>query len=209
MRKIRSIYIDSSIEFGHILKKYLEKDVSIHVKLTNDLNDSLDKLTDIEQIILLIKLHKPGKAKIENINMLRKNFPNLLCLLLIPENDGEPMFEVLNLGVNGLVFENSALCVIKDSIQQVLNGGMPITSDLTRQMYISWQKKSSPDGLCLQQLSGREQEIIGQLSKGYLYKEIADHLNISILTVKNHLKKIYRKLSVSNRSEAIVKFLGK
>lgn len=210
MQKTIKIYIDSNIKIADKLKVYLEKDSKLNINIISTNKDTwhLEKNENNQKFLLILSC-KNEQESIDYFKRLRHNVPNLLCLLLIHENTKNYMFDALNSGINGITFENSELCVICDNVDQVLKGGMPLSSQLTKFIYENWLEKTELNAQCLQKITLREKEILILLAKGNLYKEIATHLNISTLTVKNHLKNIYRKIGVSNRSEAIVRFLGK
>lgn len=210
MQTSKNIYIDASIKNSEKLKRYLEKNSTFNIKIiSNNLNFWLSDQPDIDKKTLLIISYNHENNYIDYINLAKQFIPNLLCLMLINKKKGKYLFDLLESGVNGMAFENSPLCVISDCIDQVLNGGMPITSHLTKIIFENWMEKNMINSIFLQKLTMREKEVMTVLAKGYLYKEIAYQLKISMLTVKNHLKSIYRKIGVSNRSEAIVRFLGK
>ena len=210
MQKSIRIYIDSNIKVADKLKIYLEHDSNLNISITNMNKDTwfLERIENHQKVLLILSC-KNEQESIDYIKRLRRSIPNLLCLLLIHENSRNYLFDALNSGINGITFENSALCVICDNIDQVLKGGMPLSSQLTKYIYESWLEKTMLNEQCLNKITKREKEIMVLLAKGNLYKEIATNLRISTLTVKNHLKNIYRKIGVTNRSEAIVRFLGK
>ncbi|MDB6029497.1 MAG: DNA-binding response regulator, partial [Verrucomicrobiales bacterium] len=92
-------------------------------------------------------------------------------------------------------------------LRDVQNGGSPMTSSIARKVVVHFQKqKRSNDDA--KKLSDRECEIVTLLAKGYQYKEIAEQLSISPLTVRSHLRRIYEKLHVRTRTEAVMKFFG-
>jgi DNA-binding NarL/FixJ family response regulator len=210
MQKSIKIYIDSNIKSADKLKNYLAQDSSFIIAITNTFKDTwfLEKNESYRKVMIILSCMNEQES-IDYIKKLRRYVPKLLCLLLIHENSRNSMYDALNSGINGITFESSALCVISDNVYQVLGGGMPLSSQLTKYIYECLLEKTMLNTQCINQITVREKEIMILLSKGQLYKEIATHLNISALTVKNHLKNIYRKIGVSNRSEAIVRFLGK
>jgi DNA-binding NarL/FixJ family response regulator len=95
-----------------------------------------------------------------------------------------------------------------EAIQEVYNGGSPMSSEIARIVVESFQRpvnNSNPAS----GLTSREEEILSLLAKGYLYKEIADKANISIDTVRSHIRHIYEKLQVKTRTEAVLKYLNR
>jgi NarL family two-component system response regulator LiaR len=205
-----NIYIDGSIDYSEKLKAHLDKDNSLNVQVINVTKETrFPEPLDYTHILLLIKTYSHGQESIDYLQKLRKDNPGLKFMLLTTDNENGVVFDVLKLGVNGIVLKDSAICVIVDGIYQVLNGGMPVSAQMTKNLYSMLEEQSERLPQCIYQLTAREKEILEILARGFLYKEIANQLKISMLTVKNHLKNIYRKLEVSNRSEAILKFIGK
>jgi len=123
------------------------------------------------------------------------------------END-EKVFEALKAGASGYLLKNTGLLHLVEALKELHNGGSPMSANIARKL-VSVFRDSAKDVGELESLSNRENEILKLLSKGLLYKEIADQLGISTNTVRQHIHKIYEKLHVQNRTEAINKALGK
>ena len=96
---------------------------------------------------------------------------------------------------------------ILEAIADVYRGGSPMSSHIARKIVDYFQKKGQTSEE-MNALSDRELQVLTHLAKGYRYKEIADLLSISVLTVRSHLQRIYEKLHVRSRTEAVVKFLA-
>jgi DNA-binding NarL/FixJ family response regulator len=128
-------------------------------------------------------------------------------MFTVYEND-EKVFEALKAGASGYLLKNTGLVHMIESLKELYEGGSPMSSNIARKLvtvFREQQKESTP----VQVLSNRENEILQLLAKGLLYKEIADTLAISTGTVRQHIHKIYEKLHVQNRTEAINKAFGK
>ena len=95
-----------------------------------------------------------------------------------------------------------------EALQELHNGGSPMSANIARKLVTVFREKENSE-IPVEALSKRETEILQLLSKGLLYKEIADKLSISVSTVRQHIHKIYEKLHVQNRTEAINKVFGK
>ena len=125
--------------------------------------------------------------------------------------EDEKIFEALSAGANGYVLKKTAPDKLLDAIKELYEGGAPMSSQIARKVVTTFQNKSTSASQVdsLGALSKREKEILEMLSKGLLYKEIADQLFISPQTVRKHVYHIYEKLHVGNRIEAVNKFFGR
>jgi DNA-binding NarL/FixJ family response regulator len=124
--------------------------------------------------------------------------------------DSDLIFDALKAGASGYMLKNTAPQKILDAIIELYNGGSPMSPIIARKVIASFNKPILYiDQTVNQLLSRREQEVLELLSKGFLYKEIADQLFISLSTVKRHLNHIYVKLHVQNKTEAVNKLYGR
>jgi DNA-binding NarL/FixJ family response regulator len=121
--------------------------------------------------------------------------------------DVELIFRSLQAGATGYLLKRSVPEELVDAIRDLHAGGAPMTSLIARKVVESFTPK--PASPATAQLTPREREIVEALAQGHAYKEIADRLSIGISTVRTHLQRIYEKLQVNNRTEAVVKFLGR
>jgi DNA-binding NarL/FixJ family response regulator len=122
------------------------------------------------------------------------------------END-DKVFEALKAGASGYLLKKTPPATIIESLKDLYNGGSPMSSNIARKLVSAYHTKETDSHSLL--LSPRENEILELLAKGLLYKEIGDKLNIVTGTVRQHIHKIYEKLHVQNRTEAINKVKGK
>jgi DNA-binding NarL/FixJ family response regulator len=127
-------------------------------------------------------------------------------MFTVYEND-EKVFEALKAGASGYLLKNTGLLQITESLKELYNGGSPMSSNIARKLVTIFREQ--PEAEPVETLSKRENEVLQLLSKGLLYKEIADQLTISTGTVRQHIHRIYEKLHVQNRTEAINKAFGK
>jgi DNA-binding NarL/FixJ family response regulator len=123
--------------------------------------------------------------------------------------DSDRIFKALEAGANGYLLKKSSAPQILEAVREIYNGGAPMSSEIARRVVQSFNARNSNQNQEIQTLSPREMEIVKQLEKGFLYKEIASTLNISVETVRRHVHNIYEKLHVSNRTEALNKLAGK
>ena len=116
------------------------------------------------------------------------------------------IFESLKAGASGYLLKKTAPSKILDAIVEVYNGGSPMSSQIARKVIGSFQKDSIDETNIL---TPKEKEILKQLAKGLRYKEIADEMKVSIETVRSHARRIYEKLQVQSRTEALNKVYGR
>ena len=122
--------------------------------------------------------------------------------------DSEQVFDALTAGASGYLLKKTPKEKILEALQELHEGGSPMSSHIARKVVNYFQKKQEASDTAAQ-LSPREKEVLELLAKGFLYKEIADKLNITAGTVGQHIHNIYEKLHVENRTEAVNKFFGR
>lgn len=156
--------------------------------------------------VVLLDINLPGMNGIECMRLLKSGIPAAQFIMLTAYQDDERIFESLAIGASGYLLKRSPPVAILEAVTEVHGGGSPMSSYIARRVVQSFSAKpSTPAGTA--SLSPREVEVLTLLSRGFLYKEISDELKISIDTVRTHLRRIYEKLQVHTRTEAVVKYL--
>ena len=158
--------------------------------------------------VVLMDINLPEISGIECVSKLKAIRPALQILMLTVYMENDKIFQSLVAGASGYLIKQTPPAQILEAIAEVHRGGSPMSSHIARKVVQFVQQQGATAG-DTGTLSKREHEILRHLAKGYQYKEIADMLGISVLTVRNHLRNIYDKLHVRSRTEAVVKFLGK
>jgi DNA-binding NarL/FixJ family response regulator len=158
--------------------------------------------------VVLMDVNLPDVSGIECVARLKAKLPNVQVLMLTAYEDSKLIFDSLRAGAAGYLLKNMAPSEIVQAVEQVHAGGSPMSMAIARKVVSHFQQITQPSSE-VDRLSKREQEILGLLAKGYLYKEIADQLGITPGTVRVHLHTIYEKLHVQSRTQAVVKFLGR
>jgi DNA-binding NarL/FixJ family response regulator len=159
----------------------------------------------VDIVIVEIELH--GSNSVEIINKINILACRTRCLVLTMRDDDETVFSALSAGASGYILKDAGLKKTAEALDEVVNGGAPM-SPLISLKLLNYFKRLSKKEMGHGLLSYREKEILQQVSRGLLYKEIAALLGIQRETVKKHLSKIYEKLNVQNKIEAINKFFG-
>lgn len=157
--------------------------------------------------IVLMDINLPGIDGIECTQRLKIKMSGLLIVMLTVYEDANKIFHSLQAGAVGYLLKLAQPAEIISALIDVSKGGSPMSAQIARKVVQSfhWEPKQNKNGD--HSLTPREEQILDLLSKGYLYKEIASELIISPDTVHNHLRKIYEKLQVHSRTEAVVKYL--
>jgi DNA-binding NarL/FixJ family response regulator len=156
--------------------------------------------------VVLMDINLPGISGIEAVKQLKDKCPATQFIMSTVYEDDENIFESLKAGASGYLLKKTAPTRILDAITEVYNGGSPMSTQIARKVIASFQRKGSIDEVDI--LTPKEKEILKALSKGLRYKEIADEMNIGMETVRSHARKIYEKLQVQSRTEALNKVFG-
>jgi DNA-binding NarL/FixJ family response regulator len=156
--------------------------------------------------VVLMDINLPGINGIEAVRKLKGQCPNTQFIMSTVYEDDENIFKSLKAGASGYLLKKTAPSKILESITEVYHGGSPMNSQIARRVIASFQHKNSIDESEL--LTQREKETLKLLAKGLRYKEIAIELNIGMETVRSHARRIYEKLQVQSRTEAINKIMG-
>ncbi|NMH28932.1 response regulator transcription factor [Flavobacterium silvaticum] len=172
-----------------------------------DGESALDQIPIIQPEVVITDINLPGKSGVYCVGKLKPEFPSIQFMMFTIYEDNEQVFEALKAGASGYILKNTAPNKIADAVCELFEGGSPMSPTIARKVLGSFN--AVPNSNLGNILSPREQEVLELLSKGFLYKEIADRLFISLSTVKRHLNHIYTKLQVQNKTEAVNKLYGK
>jgi len=156
--------------------------------------------------VVLMDINLPGMNGVECVRRLKQLAPDSQVIMLTVYEDTENIFNALAAGASGYLLKRTPRGEVLDAILEVHRGGSPMTTHIARKVVQSFQQ-SAASSQPTENLSPREQEVLDCLSKGFLYKEIADKLGISYETVHTYIRRIYEKLQVRTRTEAVAKFL--
>jgi DNA-binding NarL/FixJ family response regulator len=166
--------------------------------------------------VVLMDINMGGMNGIECVEKLKDQCPNMQVLMLTVYEDTEKIFRALAAGANGYLLKRSSPETLLAAIQEVHSGGSPMTSSIARKVVASFQKhksiaasteESAEAGKKSVALSPREAAVLDGLAKGWTYKQLASELNISTDTIRTYIRRIYEKLHVQSRIEAVVKYL--
>jgi len=166
--------------------------------------EALQKIPGENPDVVLMDINLPAMSGIQCVARLKGLRPNLQVLMLTTYDDGDVIFDSLRAGANGYLLKNMPQEELVQAVQQVHAGGAPMSLQIARKVINHFHQTKKTTGE-LAQLTDRELEILRLLAKGYMYKEIAEHLAISMSTVRTHVSSVYEKLHVHSRTEAAMK----
>jgi len=170
--------------------------------------EAFEHLPEIKPDIVIMDINLPGMNGIECIRQVKGKSPGTQFMMFTVYENDDKVFEALKAGASGYLLKNTGLLHIAESVKELHEGGSPMSANIARKM-VNLFRDNDKKNPFLDLLSNREKEILQLLAKGLLYKEIAEQLGITTGTVRIHIHKIYEKLHVQNRTEAINKAFGK
>ena len=170
--------------------------------------EAFEHLPEIRPDIVIMDINLPGMNGIECIRRVKDKSPGTQFMMFTVYENDDKVFEALKAGASGYLLKNTGLLHIAESVKELHEGGSPMSANIARKM-VNLFRDNDKKNPFLDLLSNREKEILQLLAKGLLYKEIAEQLGITTGTVRIHIHKIYEKLHVQNRTEAINKAFGK
>lgn len=171
-----------------------------------DAEAALEGLPKDRPEVVLMDINLPGMNGVECVRRLKPVAPQTLVVMLTVYEDTENIFNALAAGAAGYLLKRTKSAELLEAIREVHRGGSPMTTHIARKVTQSFQR-GGPSTQPTENLSEREQEVLDCLSQGFLYKEIAEKLGISYETVHTYIRRIYEKLQVRTRTEAVAKFL--
>lgn len=176
------------------------------VSLFVDAESALEGLLRDRPDVVLMDINLPQLSGVECVRRLRPVLTQTQFLMLTVYEDADHIFAALAAGATGYLLKSTRRADLLIAIQQIVAGGSPMSSGIARKVVQSFAKPDSPRSE-LEGLSPREQSVLSLLAQGLLYKEIADTLLISVPTVNTYIRRIYEKLHVRSRSQAIATYL--
>jgi DNA-binding NarL/FixJ family response regulator len=169
--------------------------------------DALQGIPKVRPDVALMDINLPGMNGVECVRRLKPLLPQTQIIMLTVYQNTEHIFNALAAGATGYLLKQTPPAELMAAIENVYGGGSPMSSHIARKIVQSFQQMpAGADGA--DSLSPREAQVLDLLTKGYLYKEIADTMQVTYATVHTHIRHIYEKLHVHSRTEAVAKHLG-
>lgn len=156
--------------------------------------------------VVLMDIHLPKLSGIECVRQVKTKWPDLVIVMLTVSDSADDVFPALAAGASGYLLKRTPPAKLLEAIEEVHQQGSPMSPPIARMVV---QTFSQRDTGATEPLTEREETVLRQLAKGWRYKEIASDLGVGVETVHTHIRHIYRKLHVTSRTEAVVKYLGR
>lgn len=168
--------------------------------------DALKEIPPLKPDIVLMDIFLPRMSGIECTVRLKEVIPDSRVLILTASDDEEMVFPALEAGADGYLLKHSTPDELHQALLDVLQGGVPMTSGIARRVAGFFRRRGKARDEMVR-LSQRETEVLDLLAKGFVNKEIADRLSLSVETIRSYLKNIYEKMHVHSRAEAVAKYI--
>ena len=190
----------------HILKTWLEEaEGFVCAGVFADVESALPQIARAKPDVVLVDINLPGLSGIECVRQLKSRTPGTQFVMQTVYEDSNHIFDALSAGATGYLIKTTSREDVITALREVHAGGSPMSSNIARKVVqLLHQPKSALKPA--EGLSKRENEVLALLAQGYLYKEIADTLGIGIETVNTYIRRIYEKLHVHSRAQAVARY---
>lgn len=200
--------VEDNKKIRDLIQRYLDMQDELSCPVAVDtVEEMLEYLEEHKKPdVILMDIQLPGMSGIEGIGIIKEKYPEIEIIMLTVYHDSHKIFNSLCAGASGYLLKHTSLPEIKDSILNLLEGGAPMSPQIARKVinhFQDEQPKKNPES----DLTPREHDIVNGLVDGLSYKMIADRYDISIDTVRAHIRNIYKKLHVNSKAEVIAKSL--
>jgi DNA-binding NarL/FixJ family response regulator len=204
---IRVAIVDDETELRQSIADYLNHAGGFRcVQAYASAEEALRGLPVERPDVVLMDIKMAGMSGIECVERLKAALPELQVLMLTVYDDSEQIFRALTAGASGYLLKRMPPAKLLEAITDVLGGGSPMSSGIARKVVQYFQRRQGQAPV-REPLSPRETEVVEALAHGDAYKQIAERLNISIPTVRTYIRRVYEKLHVHSRTEAVAKYL--
>lgn len=167
--------------------------------------DAIEVLPKGNPQVIFMDINLPGMNGVECVRKLKVLLPEAQFVMLTVYEDSDHIFQALQAGATGYLLKRTPRAELVAAMRDVHAGGSPMTTSIARKVVKAFHQASQPQP-AVAELSTRENEVLQLLAQGFLYKEIADALNVAVPTVNTYIRRIYEKLHVRSRTEAVARF---
>ena len=172
----------------------------------DDAETAIARLPHEKPSVVLFDINLPGMNGIECVRKLKPRLPETQFVMVTVYEDANHIFNALSAGASGYLLKQTRRNELLDALKDVHAGGSPMSSQIARKVVQNFYRNEAQSNGEIIELSPREREVLELLARGYLYKEIAEMLKISVQTVNTYIRRIYEKLHVRSRAQAVAKY---
>lgn len=202
---IRIAIVEDDDELRELIRRRLERSGDMQVVRTfSSGDDFLDTMDSLDLHVVLMDINMPGRNGIETVRAAKQRKPGVQYLMLTIFENPTYIFEALCAGATGYLLKSTPADELLDAVRDIRKGGSPMNSAIARLVVNSFQKETQ-QRINDEKLSDREKQVLDGLAAGLQYKEIGAKLDLSTETIRVHVRRIYSKLQVGGRMEAIRK----
>ena len=206
---IRTALVEDEPAVREILVQLLKEEASIALDAVYaTAEEAMEELPALAPQVVILDIGLPRASGLECLRAIAPKMPGTQFLIYTMYEDDKRVFDALLAGAHGYILKNGDPERIVAAIQEVAALGAPMSATVARRVLAHFHTRKATDPL-IEQLSTRELDVLRLLAEGLLYKEIAQRLGLSTNTVGQHAHRIYGKLHVQNRTEALRKFHGR
>jgi len=170
------------------------------------MEEALEKIRFNLPDVALVDIGLPGISGVEGVRVLKEKYPSILMLMNTVYDDDERIFQALCAGASGYLLKKTPPAKLLESLQEAIAGGAPMSPEVARRVLALFREIRPPEHEDYQ-LTPHELRLLKLLVEGHSYKTAATELSVSVKTISFHLQKIYEKLQVHSKSEAVAKAL--
>ncbi|HUA38139.1 MAG TPA: response regulator transcription factor [Candidatus Sulfopaludibacter sp.] len=199
--------VDDEKELRESIQTFIEGSPGFRcVSAYHSAETALKHLPQDHPDVVLMDIHLTGMSGIECVERLKTMMPEMQVMMLTVYEDTDQIFRALSAGASGYMLKRSTPARLLEAIKELKDGGSPMSSSIARKVVASFQKSEQIRDEKAN-LSPREQMVLESMARGLTYKQTADQLGISIDTIRTYVRRIYEKLHVQSRTEAVAKYL--
>jgi DNA-binding NarL/FixJ family response regulator len=207
-KTIKVSIVDDEVDLRENIAGYVDSAKGFRcLGVHSSAEEALVNLPKEKPDVVLMDINMGGMNGIECVRLLKPKMPETQIVMLTVFEDTEKIFAALAAGASGYLLKRLAPAKLLEAIREVHEGGSPMSAPIARKVVLSLQPVLAAPGAETVGLSPREREVLDGLAEGQAYKQIADKLGVSIHTVRNYIRRIYEKLHVCSRTEAVAKYL--
>jgi DNA-binding NarL/FixJ family response regulator len=202
---IRLCLVEDDARLRGIMAGWLQREPGFHVVAHyGDAESALAALPADQPDVVLVDINLPGQSGIDCVRQLKPRLPAAQFAMVTVYEDTDKIFQALSVGATGYLLKQTPRAELIAAIHELHAGGSPMSTNIARKVVQSFHRPraAASEGM---ELSPREQQVLDELVRGLLYKEIADALGISMGTLHTYIRRIYEKLHVHSRAQAVAK----
>lgn len=200
--------VEDNKKIRDLIQRYLDMQDELSCPVAVDSVEEMQEYLEEHPApdVILMDIQLPGMSGIKGISLIKEEYEDVDIIMLTIYHDSHKIFNALRAGASGYLLKHTSLPEIKESILKLVDDGAPMSPQIARKVINHFQE-NAPKKNTDSDLTPREHDIVNGLVDGLSYKMIADRYDISIDTVRAHIRNIYKKLHVNSKAEVIAKSL--